>query len=110
MKKYAYAWITLGFFAVSVGLHWLLGWFTFVDEATEHGVSPELAPYLVLMARDTFENWQSEFVQLLQPERDVVSSQFNARRYVIGPATQARPHKSRFGGPSAMSDLRRRES
>jgi hypothetical protein len=65
MKRYAYAWITLGFFAVSLGLHWLFGWFTFVDEARDHGVAPELTPYLMVMGRDTFENWQSEFLQLL---------------------------------------------
>ena len=65
MKKYAYAWITLAFFTVSIALHWLFGWFTFVDEAREHGQAPTLMPYLMLMGRDTFENWQSEFLQLL---------------------------------------------
>lgn len=65
MKRYAYAWITLGFFAVSLSLHWLFGWFTFVDEAREHGQAAELTPYLMVMGRDTFENWQSEFLQLL---------------------------------------------
>lgn len=65
MKKYAYAWITLGFFAVSFGLHWWFGWFAFADEAREHGQAAELGAYLVMMGRDTFENWQSEFLQLL---------------------------------------------
>jgi hypothetical protein len=65
MKKYAYAWITLGFFLISFGLHWAFGWSAFVDEAREHGQSPQLNGYLTMMARDTFENWQSEFLQLL---------------------------------------------
>jgi hypothetical protein len=65
MKKYGYAWITLGFFLISFGLHWAFGWGAFVDEAREHGQSPELNAYLVEMSRDTFENWQSEFLQLL---------------------------------------------
>jgi hypothetical protein len=65
LKRYAYAWITLGFFAVSLGLHWMFGWFSFVDEARDHGQVPELTPYLMEMGRDTFENWQSEFLQLL---------------------------------------------
>ena len=65
MKRYAYAWITLGFFLVSFGLHWLFGWFAFVDEAKTHGEAAHLSPYLVEMGRDTFENWQSEFLQLL---------------------------------------------
>jgi len=65
MKRYAYAWITLGFFLVSFGLHWLFGWYAFADEAREHGQSPEVSGYLMEMGRDTFENWQSEFLQLL---------------------------------------------
>lgn len=65
MKRYAYAWITLGFFLVSLGLHWLFGWRAFADEAAQHGQAPEMAGYLNEMMRDTFENWQSEFLQLL---------------------------------------------
>ena len=65
MRKYAYAWITLAFFLISFGLHWMFGWFAFVDEARDHGQQPELNAYLVEMGRDTFENWQSEFLQLL---------------------------------------------
>lgn len=65
MKRYAYGWLTLGFFVVSFGLHWTFGWFAFADEARGHGQAVELAPYLTEMARDTFENWQSEFLQLL---------------------------------------------
>jgi hypothetical protein len=65
MRKYAYAWITLGFFAVSFGLHWLFGWMSYVEESTQHGQAPSLTPWLMEMGRDTFENWQSEFLQLL---------------------------------------------
>ena len=63
--KYAYAWLTLGFFLVSFGLHWFFGWRAYVDESQAHGQAPELASYLDEMLRDTFENWQSEFLQLL---------------------------------------------
>ena len=65
LGKYAYAWITLGFFLGSLALHWYFGWTAFVDEAREHGQAPETSAYLAEMARDTFENWQSEFLQLL---------------------------------------------
>lgn len=65
MKKYGYAWITLGFFLVSMLLHWLFGWYAFVDEARQHGDAPQLRAFMVQAARDTFENWQSEFLQLL---------------------------------------------
>jgi hypothetical protein len=64
-KKYAYAWITIAFFLISITGHWIFGWYAFVDEAAEHGQQPEVANYLVEMGRDTFENWQSEFLQLL---------------------------------------------
>jgi hypothetical protein len=65
LKGYAYAWITLAFFLGSLILHWWFGWYAFAEEAAEHGQSPEISQYLVEMSRDTFENWQSEFLQLL---------------------------------------------
>jgi len=64
-RKYAYAWITLTFFLVSLVLHWYFGWEAYRDEALEHGSMPDVNAYLVEMSRDTFENWQSEFLQLL---------------------------------------------
>src|SRR3546814_16044990 len=65
MKRYAYAWITVLFFLVSIVGHWIFGWFAYVDEARQHGGTPEIASYLIEMGRDTLENWQSEFLQLL---------------------------------------------
>jgi hypothetical protein len=64
-RKYAYAWITIAFFLISIIGHWAFGWYAFANEASEHGQTPELSNYLVEMGRDTFENWQSEFLQLL---------------------------------------------
>ena len=64
-RRYAYGWITLGFFLGSFLLHWYFGWQTFVEEAASHGQGPDSAAYLNQMLRDTFENWQSEFLQLL---------------------------------------------
>jgi hypothetical protein len=65
LGKYGYAWITLAFFGISLLLHWYFGWQAYQDEAREHGSAPEVGAYLTEMARDTFENWQSEFLQLL---------------------------------------------
>mgnify|MGYP003584448334 CR=1 FL=1 len=65
MKKYGYAWLTIAFFAVLIVGHWLFGWYAFVNEAHDHGQATEWNAYLVEMGRDTFENWQSEFLQLL---------------------------------------------
>jgi hypothetical protein len=65
MRKYAYAWITLGFFLVSLLLHWYFGYQAYADDQRSHGEAIETAGYLHEMLRDTFENWQSEFLQLL---------------------------------------------
>jgi hypothetical protein len=65
MRRYAYAWITLGFFLISLLLHWYFGWLAFADEASAHGETPELGQFSNQMFRETFENWQSEFLQLL---------------------------------------------
>ena len=64
-KRYAYAWITIGFFLVSLGLHWLFGWYAYQDQAAQHGQTPDTYGYTIEMMRDTMENWQSEFLQLL---------------------------------------------
>jgi hypothetical protein len=65
MRKYAYAWITAGFFLISLILHWYFGYQAYADEQQSHGQAVETAGYLNEMMRDTFENWQSEFLQLL---------------------------------------------
>ena len=65
MRKYAYAWITVAFFLFSILGHWIFGWYAFVDEARQHAQRPDIAAFAVVLARDTFENWQSEFLQLL---------------------------------------------
>ncbi|TKT76369.1 hypothetical protein XW59_016400 [Aquamicrobium sp. LC103] len=65
MRAYGYAWITLGLFFFSLAGHWIFGWFAFVQEQTAHGQAIEVGPYMVEILRDTFENWQSEFLQLL---------------------------------------------
>jgi uncharacterized protein YktB (UPF0637 family) len=32
-KRYAYGWLTLAFFLVSIFGHWIFGWLAFVDAA-----------------------------------------------------------------------------
>ena len=63
--KYGYGWITLGLFGFSLVGHWLFGWFAYVDDQAALGAPVETSGYLNEMLRDTLENWQSEFLQLL---------------------------------------------
>lgn len=65
VRAYSYAWMTLGLFAFSFVGHWIFGWFAFVEEQAEHGQAAQVGSYLIQMSRDTLENWQSEFLQLL---------------------------------------------
>ncbi len=65
LGKYSYAWLTLAFFLISLVLHWYFGWHAFQDEARTHGEQPEFAQFATQALRDTFENWQSEFLQLI---------------------------------------------
>jgi hypothetical protein len=65
VKKYGFAWVTLGFLMISLVGHWVFGWFAFVNEQSLHGAPVDLSGYVVELLRQTFENWQSEFLQLL---------------------------------------------
>lgn len=65
LKNYGYAWVTLGFFIISIVGHWVFGWFAYVDEQETLHAPVVVSSYLIEMGRDTFENWQSEFLQLL---------------------------------------------
>lgn len=64
-KKYGYVWVTSGFFLFSLIGHWLFGWYAYVDEQQAHGQAISISGYSVEMLRDTMENWQSEFLQLI---------------------------------------------
>lgn len=65
LRGYGFAWVTLGFFIISLAGHWLFGWFAFVEEQGAHGQPISASGYMIEMMRDTLENWQSEFLQLL---------------------------------------------
>jgi hypothetical protein len=64
-KRYGFAWVTLGFFLISLAGHWVFGWFAYVNEQQAHQQPVQVSDYIVQMTRDTLENWQSEFLQLL---------------------------------------------
>jgi hypothetical protein len=64
-KKYGFMWVTLTLFLVSLAGHWALAWSAYRDDQLLHGRSADVAGYLVETGRDTLENWQSEFLQLV---------------------------------------------
>jgi hypothetical protein len=64
-KKYGFLWVTLLFFIFSLVGHWMFGWYAYVNEQTTHSESVEVSKYVIEMSRDTLENWQSEFLQLI---------------------------------------------
>ncbi len=63
--KFGYFWVTLAFFLFSLVGHWLFSWYAYLNEQKEHNQPIEVSGYLVEVTRDTFENWQSEFLQLI---------------------------------------------
>ncbi|HRN69610.1 MAG TPA: hypothetical protein PLS49_00350 [Candidatus Woesebacteria bacterium] len=65
LTKYSYLWITLILFLISFSGHWLLAWNAFVSEQQAHNKPIQFNEYLVEVGRDTLENWQSEFLQLM---------------------------------------------
>jgi hypothetical protein len=64
-SKYGYVWVTFTLFVASFVGHWIFAWYAFVSEQAQHGQSPELQAFVIQTTRDTLENWQSEFLQLI---------------------------------------------
>jgi hypothetical protein len=62
--KRGYIIVTLGFFAISLTVHWTYAWFAYLDDAKEHNQPIQFTNYFNMTLRDTMENWQSEFLQL----------------------------------------------
>jgi hypothetical protein len=63
--KHGYLWVTLVLFLGSLLGHWTFAWKAFVSEQEAHDQPVEMREYLVEVSRDTLENWQSEFLQLI---------------------------------------------
>jgi hypothetical protein len=65
IKYYGYFWVTLGLFIMSISLHWTFAWYSYIQEQIAHKQSIEFTDYFNQTFRDTMENWQSEFLQLI---------------------------------------------
>jgi hypothetical protein len=64
-KKKGYLWATLLLFLISITLHWSFAWISYKQEQNEHNQPVEFSDYFSETMRDTMENWQSEFLQLI---------------------------------------------
>lgn len=64
-SKYGYGWITAAIFLITFAGHWLFAWPAYVAEQEEHNQEITFQGYFNQTARDTLENWQSEFLQLI---------------------------------------------
>jgi hypothetical protein len=64
-KKRNYLWVTLALFFFSIIMHWMLAWKAYVNEQKEKKLPIQTTEYLTTVGRDTMENWQSEFLQLI---------------------------------------------
>jgi hypothetical protein len=64
-KKKGYVWVTMLFFLFSFAMHWIFGWQAYKNEQQAHNQPIQTKEYVVEMVRDTAENWQSEFLQLI---------------------------------------------
>jgi hypothetical protein len=48
-----------------VGGQWLFGWLACVKEQPDLNAPIQVSDYIFRLSRDTLENWQSEFLQLM---------------------------------------------
>ena len=63
--RYGFFWVTLVLFLGSLAGHWVFAWFAYVNDQNAHHQPVQASEYVILTARDTLENWQSEFLQLI---------------------------------------------
>lgn len=64
-SRYSFFWVTLILFLGSLIGHWIFGWFAYKQEQLDLNQPILVSDYFVEAMRDTLENWQSEFLQLI---------------------------------------------
>jgi hypothetical protein len=64
-SRYGFMWVTGALFLITLSGHWVFGWYAYASEQSALGQPIEVSGYTVQMMRDTLENWQSEFLQLV---------------------------------------------
>jgi hypothetical protein len=63
--SYGFFYFTGLFFIFSLVGHAIFEWLAYVNEQSDHGAVASNNGFLIIFLRDTLENWQSEFLQLI---------------------------------------------
>jgi hypothetical protein len=63
--NYGFFFFTAIFFILSLSGHAVFEWLAYLNEQADHGAGATTKGFLVIFLRDTLENWQSEFLQLI---------------------------------------------
>lgn len=63
--RHGFIWVTAAMWLLSLSGHWILGWYAYANEQEHLGQPRVVSDYVVEIGRDTLENWQSEFLQLI---------------------------------------------
>ncbi len=63
--RYAFFWATLILFLGSVVGHWTSGWISYAHDQETHRQEARFSEFVPEALRDTFENWQAEFMSIL---------------------------------------------
>src|SRR5690349_19897459 len=64
-NKYSFLWVILVLFLDSMDANYTSAWKAYQNEQVEKNLPVKVDDYLIEVSRDTFENWQSEFLQLI---------------------------------------------
>ena len=63
--KKGFLWVTLVLFVTSLAGQFIFSWFVYKHDQEQHDMPVEVGEYLNETLKDMFENWQSEFMQLI---------------------------------------------
>ena len=64
-RRYSHTLVTAGLFVAALAGHWILGWFAYLGDHAALGAPASVGGFMLEAGRDTLENWQSEFLQLV---------------------------------------------
>jgi hypothetical protein len=65
LVRHGYLWVIVILFIGSTIGHWTAGWQAFQQEQEDHGKPAEFSEFVPEALRDTFENWQAEFMSIV---------------------------------------------